>query len=100
MQLHREHQENGLALVTLNMEGEEKLEEAEVILREQEIVANNLILREGMTQDALDQLEHDGVLPAVHLYDRQGQLRHQLTGVIDETELDRFVLALLAEPAP
>ena len=79
------------------MEGEEKLSEADELLQTQNINLTNLVLREAMAQPALEAVDSNGVLPAVNLYDRQGQLRHQLSGVIDRAELDGLVQALLEE---
>ena len=79
------------------MDGEEKLAEADELLRTQNIHLTNLALREAMAQPALEAVDSTGVLPAINLYDRQGQLRHQLSGVIDAAELDGLVQALLEE---
>ncbi len=97
MQLHNKYQNDGLTVITLNMDGEEKEAEVDELLRTQNINLTNLVLREAMAQPALEAVDSAGVLPAVNLYDRQGQLRHQLSGVIDRAELDGLVQALLEE---
>ncbi len=80
------------------MDGEEKVAEADELLRTRNINLTNLVLREAMAQSALEAVDSEGVLPAVNLYDRKGQLRHQLTGMIESTELEGLVQALLDEP--
>ena len=99
VQLHQKYQDKGLTVITLNMEGEgDDGRSGEALLRQHQIGLVNLLLREGMMESAEEAVDSPGVLPAVNIYDRQGQLRHQLTGLIDSAEVERFVLELLDEP--
>ena len=96
MQLYQQLKDQGLVVITLNMEGEEVFDKAAKILKDKNIAAVNLCLSGGSSDEGLAVLESDGLLPAVNLYDRNGTLRHQTTG-LDEEELDRVVRELLNE---
>ena len=96
MQLHQLHKDHGLEVITLNMEGAEKASEAAEILKKMNVAVTNWCLIGGASEEGLATVQGDGVLPAVNLYDREGRLRHQLTG-LDEVELDRVVEELLRE---
>ena len=94
--MYQQLKEQGLEVVTLNMEGDQVLDKATAILAAKHIAVTNFCLLEGSSEAGLAAVQGDGSLPAVNLYDRAGNLRHQTTG-LDEEELVRFVRQLLNE---
>jgi hypothetical protein len=96
VQLHREHHDQDLVVLTLNVEGAGKEVEAAAVLREREIAVSNFLLAEGMTDAAMETIDCAGVLPSMNLYDRRGKLQ-QLIGDVDAAELERLVQEALSD---
>lgn len=98
MQLHQKYRDQGMDVITLNMEGEEALEMSQKLMKQLDIKATNLCLVESMSDEgiAATKLE-EGVLPALNLYDRSGELRYQAEGVVDDDEVERALMELLSE---
>ena len=98
MQLHQQYQDQGLEIITLNMEGAEALELAEDVLQQHNITLTNFSLVGGDSEENLKLVEsEDGSLPAINLHDRNGKLRVQMVGIIDDEELANHTDKLLGE---
>ena len=97
VQLHRDLKDQGLRILTVNIEEEERHEAAKSILEKHQITLSNVALKQAEAESALGVLEAvDRDLPAINIYGRQGKLRFTSTG-LDEEELEGQVAMLLAE---
>ena len=97
MQLHEELSDQGLKVITLNMEGKEIVPQAESVAKKLKLQLTNLCVDEGMSDEVLDFLDRpDGLLPAVNVYDYRGRLLHKLEGEFTHEDLKQAVDSALA----
>ena len=98
MQLHQQYREQGLHVITLNMDSDVEFENAAEAIRQLELKSENLCLAEGMSEEGAAVVAlQEGFLPAVNLYGRDGKLRYQFEGEFEERAVDSRVLELLDE---
>ena len=79
--MHGEYRDEGVRFISMcldNRDDEGALEAARQFLVEQNATFTNYLMNENIT-DAFEKLDLLGI-PAVFIYDRQGELRHRLTG--------------------
>jgi hypothetical protein len=98
VQLHQKHNDEGLEIITLNMEGEAFLDKARAVIQRLDVGVTNFCLAEAMTDEGLAAVQHEsGILPAINLYDRKGRLRHHFEGEINDDEVEQMLSELLSE---
>ena len=97
MQLHDKYKDQGFEVIAMNMEGEEKLELAEMTLKRLKIAVTNFSLAEAMSDEGLAAAQAEGLLPEINLYDRQGRMRYHFAGAIDHEEVELRLAELLNE---
>ena len=79
--MHGEYRDEGVRFISMcldNRDDKEAVEAARQFLIEQNATFTNYLMNENIT-DAFEKLDLLGI-PAVFIYDRQGELRHRLTG--------------------
>ena len=95
VELHKQHQADGLAVISVNfdlLDDEAKVKE---FLKKQGAAFDNLLSKyDGGGSDANEAFDI-GPLPHLRLYDRQGKLRHKWDG--PAPDLDAKIKELLAE---
>jgi hypothetical protein len=98
VQLHQKYADQGLVVVALNMEGEVKADKVSPMISKLKIdVLHNLLLGEGMTEEANAAVECEGLIPQMNLYDRRGRLRHKIVDDLEPQELELLIEELLKE---
>lgn len=103
VELHRQHRDAGLAVISLSVDEPTEREAVLRFLNEQQADFDNLLGIYGVGTAAADAFEYGGDVPFYKLYDRRGKLRHQFSGDpregIESIEnLDQRLAELLAEP--
>lgn len=95
VELHKQHQGEGLAVISVNLDYLDDEPKVKEFLEKQGATFDNLISKyDGGGSDANDAFDI-GPLPHLRLYDRQGKLRHQWEG--KAADLDAKIKELLAE---
>jgi thiol-disulfide isomerase/thioredoxin len=95
VELHKQHQREGLAVISVNLDYLDDEPKVKEFLEKQGATFDNLISKyDGGGSDANDAFDI-GPLPHLRLYDRQGKLRHQWEG--KAADLDAKIKELLAE---
>jgi thiol-disulfide isomerase/thioredoxin len=101
--LHRQHRDAGLAVISLSVDEPDARADVLQFLIEQHAEFDNLLGTYGVGTEAIDAFEYGGDVPFYKLYDRTGKLRYQFSGdprdgIEPIEQLDHRVLELLAEP--
>jgi len=95
VELHKQHQGEGLAVISVNFDLLDDEPRVKEFLKKQGATFDNLLSKyDGGGSDANDAFGI-GPLPHLRLYDRQGKLRHKWDG--KATDLDTKIKELLAE---
>ena len=94
MQLHNKYQDQGLEVITVNVEGEEGQQLALQSLQKHSVDLTNWCLVEGLSDEVTGLLKLDAV-PALVFYDKQGQHYETLVGEVSHEELEQRVERLL-----
>lgn len=103
VELHREFEDRGLAVISVSMDAPEQRSQVRAFLVEQGATFENYLSRYGIGAKGFEAFDiDDGALPHVKLFDRRGKLHRVFSAggaAIDLDELDREVERLLEEPA-
>lgn len=93
------YREKGLAVLTLNTDLPEQREAVEEFLRERGAPGESLLLRVENFDDFVRKVgrQWEGGLPAILLYDRAGNLQHELLGARATAGVEEKIRDLLAE---
>jgi len=83
LHLGRTHADRGLTIVTLCMDDVSNREAAMAVLKSVDANVDNLLSKWGASTASTDQFKIDSALPYYKLYDRDGKLRYQFSGVAD-----------------
>ena len=95
VELHKQHQGEGLAVISVNFDYLDAEADVKEFLVKQGATFDNLLSKyDGGGSDANDAFDI-GPLPHLRLYDRQGKLRHKWDG--KAPDLDAKIKELLAE---
>ncbi len=102
--MSRDHQQDGLAVISLSFDSPDKQDAVVEFLRKQKATFDNLIAKSTGDADPLRQFGAPGTIPFYQLFDRLGVLRYQFSpnpqglknGEVMEN-IDRRVKELLAE---
>ena len=94
VELHKQHQGDGLMVISMNFDSPEEKGKVLEFLEQQGATFDNLISKYDAGNEANEAFNFEG-LPHLRLYNRQGQLRHTWEGKAED--LDARILELLAE---
>ncbi len=102
VRLHHQYRNRGVTFVSIsldNRDDKQAVEEARRFLVRQKATLRNYLMNENILE-AFEKLDLVGI-PAVLIYDRQGRLRHRLTGddpnrQFTEKDVEHALAALLA----
>lgn len=73
----------GLTIVTVCMDDSDDRDRAREVLKSAEARCDNLLSKWGASTESTDQFQVNSALPYYKLYDRQGDLRYEFSGVAD-----------------
>ena len=96
VQLHEKYNQQGLDVITVNVEGEKGMQRALKALRKHSITTTNWCLIEAFNEEVEDALNID-MIPALHVYDRKGRLRDAIIGEVKHDRLESLIEELLRE---
>lgn len=106
VELHQEHGEQGLAVVSISTDFPEDEETVRKFLAEHSATFEHLLSEHGNGTQSAEELDFDGAVPLYKLFDRKGELRYQFSSFPDQVEkgeplenVGRRVKELLAEEA-
>ena len=94
VELHKQHQGEGLVVVSMNFDSPDDKAKVLEFLEKQGATFDNLISKYDAGNESNEAFDFEG-LPHLRLYDRQGKLRHKWEGKAED--LDARIQELLAE---
>ncbi len=98
MQLHQKYFDRGFEVVTLNMEGADEFPAVEEVIRKLNLEMPHLALAEGLSDEGVAAVQlPNGLLPAINIYDRGGELSVQWEGDVTDDELRQRIESLLQD---
>ena len=96
VQLHEKYRDQGLEVITVNLEGEEGMPAALDRLNKLSITTTNWCVAEAMTKEVKETLQVEALPAVVNVYDRSGRLWESFVGGADHDTLERMIEQLLA----